>query len=336
MRGLCLLAFAMLLCGCGVRGSEDGPASGRILSLEGLTLGLPAGWHGFTEDIGGYEPNPTIWAANAPLERNAPGVWPPWKLEQLPRDGVALVVSAGRDVTGRGPVLSSPVQLADGHFVPTGYEDQPAPHVSYTFIGGRFEGHLDRHALAAQVWFGANEPSDAMRAAADRVLASISISPEQMPETGPGWRRYRDEQARLTLAYPAGWKVAEKRLMPLLTEPHELVSLGTSDLRPGDKTCPQAPQEAVEALGPKDALISLLEHESEGRAPPRPRHLLPPRGSRSGPWCRQLERPAGFVLSSQSFADQGRLFQLYVAIGESATDQTRREAAEILDSLEFR
>jgi hypothetical protein len=326
VRALALAALTVILCACGARHPAEEAADEKTVAFEGLSLRVPPGWDSYSDDIGPWMPEPEIWAANVSLPERASGMLaaPYEVLPDLPRRGIVLVVMAPAGPCAFKPSLHvEPVDILDG-----GYEGQPAPHVATWSTSGVRNGRC----VWAQAWFGVNEPDESMRSEVNRVLASVELEPEHAPGSNPGWRTYRDEKARLALRYPPGWQVSEGRLMPLLTEPRELVSLGTSALRSGDERCPQAPEAAVEALGSTDALISLLEFRSEAHAPPRSKRLLPFEGARA-PTCNRLQLPSGFLVRSRSFEDRGRVFQLYVAVGESASDETRRETTEILNSL---
>jgi hypothetical protein len=321
----------VILCAaCGARHPAGKAADGYTVALEGLSLRLPAGWDSHADDIGLWLPEPEIWAANVPLPERASGIMlaPYEVLPELPPGGIVFEVFAEAESCPSKPSLRlEPVDILPAD---TGYEGQPAPHVA---SGSTSVGRGGR-CLAVQAWFGVNRPDEAMRSEVNRVLASVELEPEHVPGSDLGWTTYRSEDARLTLRYPVGWKVADARLLPLLVEPRELVTLSTSPLRPADERCPQKPEAAVEALGPKEALITLLEYRSEAHAPPRPKRLLPYEGARP-PTCKRLQLPRGFLFRAQSFEDRGRVFHLYVAVGESASDQTRRELTEILNTLIF-
>jgi hypothetical protein len=146
----------------------------RKLALGGLSVELLEDWDGFAKDIGPpHEQVPAVYVANAS--------WPDRgqdlsvaaiveAFERLPPDGIVVAVSAspgGHEEPVRA--LRRPIKLADGYFLADMYEGQPAPHISTQIIGGR----LGDRDLSIQVYFGRNDPTDAMRAEANRVLATI-------------------------------------------------------------------------------------------------------------------------------------------------------------------
>lgn len=59
------------------------------------------------------------------------------------------------------------------------------------------------------------------------------------------------------LARPPGWSVASRTLTPSLVAPYEVVTASTADMPVGGDTCAQAPEAAMEALAPGDALVSI-------------------------------------------------------------------------------
>ena len=154
---------------------------GRALELDGLRLELPPGWHGYATTVGTDASQPVLWAANvrfaeAPPQPDFPGA----TLRALPSAAVVVqAVAAPADgprssapfTDGEVRQLDLPLTVADGTFFGRDYEGQPARHVSTVLIDGR----VGRRSLFVQVYFGRNEPTGAMREAADAVLASVSL-----------------------------------------------------------------------------------------------------------------------------------------------------------------
>ena len=149
-----------------------------------------------------------------------------------------------------------------------------------------------------------------------------------------GWTVHRDSAAGYRVSYPRSWYRSASNLTPNLTDPEEILSLGTRPLRPGG-ACAQFPTRALAELGPGDALVSLQERA--GRPTPEfsPRAIpfrlgRPTRSEISGcaPRRRVEER---FVL----FRDHGRGFYAIIAFGRSADRETRNDVRRILDSLVF-
>ena len=154
----------------------------RAIEADGLGLQLPASWHGYATTVGPGRSQPVIWAANVPF-REIPSTpsFPRDTLRLLPPEGVVVeAVAAPRGssapFTSGDPVeLDRPPRLADGFFLADEYEGQQAPHVSTQIVEGRFGGR----SFYVQAYFGRTTPSDEMRAAADRILATFSLDPSR-------------------------------------------------------------------------------------------------------------------------------------------------------------
>jgi hypothetical protein len=157
----------------------------RAIERDGLRLELPASWHGYATTVGPDGSQPVIWAANVPF-RETPSTpsFPRETLRLLPPTGLAVEAVAAPSTgprsslpfTSGDPVeLDRPPRLADGFFLSDGYEGQQAPHVSTQIV----EGRSAKRTFYVQVYFGRNRPTDDMRAAVDRVLASFSLDPSR-------------------------------------------------------------------------------------------------------------------------------------------------------------
>jgi len=147
---------------------------------------------------------------------------------------------------------------------------------------------------------------------------------------------YRDEARGLTVSYPISWFRATQQLTPHLSNPHEILALGTYPLRPGGRKCAQLPVQAIGDLGPGDALLWLAERAGPASAPPRPasfRSALLSQGTDESPAC--LSSPKDFSHRVIAFSDAGRVFELYVAYGPSIPESRFEQLLAILDGLRF-
>ena len=154
---------------------------------------------------------------------------------------------------------------------------------------------------------------------------SVARDPSPESDVRSDWVLYRDSGYGVTVRYPSGWDRAEKTLTPNLDDPREILSLGTYPLRPGGDRCPHHPVNAIEDLGRTDAFISVLERASPHRADdylPRPTHLTPRLEPRTNRFC--VPDPARLD-AWMTFSDGDRAFYLLVAVGESASDETRND-----------
>ena len=85
---------------------------------------------------------------------------------------VEIVVQTSQVDSATWPLIAPPITLADGYFLADAYEGQPASHVSTQII----EARIGDRTLHMQVYFGRNQPDDTMRARANRVLSSLTVS----------------------------------------------------------------------------------------------------------------------------------------------------------------
>jgi hypothetical protein len=164
-----LFIVAATATGCGTAGKTSEPTTG--FSFEPRD-----GW--FTaervEQPDAQVPALSIaWAADVPFT-SAQSAWPDATIRALPPRGIVLVAVGPWTYTGDEdvPRVEFPVRLADGYCLADGYEGQPAPNVALCAVSARVGEQL----MNAYAYFGANEPSVEMKAAADEMLASLAIS----------------------------------------------------------------------------------------------------------------------------------------------------------------
>jgi hypothetical protein len=136
---------------------------------------------------------------------------------------------------------------------------------------------------------------------------------------------------------PAGWEVARKSLTPNLRNPVEILSAGTQrGLRDLAGTSGNLPLTALQAMGPRDAFVTLQESYGDARFANRPAHFaLPDEPPPTVPswWA---DRNAEWLdVYWFDFADARRAFYVLVAIGREAPPERRAEALALLDSLRF-
>jgi hypothetical protein len=140
-----------------------------------------------------------------------------------------------------------------------------------------------------------------------------------------------------TVSYASDWTPASEILTPTLTDPREIFAIGTYPLRPGGSSCAQYPVNAIEDLGPTDALIWLGERQRESAsAPTRPADFEAWMSAASvddSPDCIMLVKD--FVHHAGEFSDAGRTFDLYVAYGAAVSPKTLSELWAILNGMSF-
>ena len=116
------------------------------------------------------------WAANVPFApQDTQTDWPIETLKNLPPGGIVIVVVGPWTYTGSQaiPDLKRPIEVEDLHFQAANwYEGQPAPNVSRYFTSA----HINPQEIVnVFVWVGSDNPTPAMKAAADEELGWLTL-----------------------------------------------------------------------------------------------------------------------------------------------------------------
>jgi hypothetical protein len=159
---------------------------------------------------------------------------------------------------------------------------------------------------------------------------------DEIAPTSPGMTVL--DRYGVLVTYPLGWALASESLTPTLTDPLEVFALGTFPLRPGASGCAQFPTNAIEDLGPTDALIWLadrpLVHPDTVQRPADMAAWLRAQPSDISSEC--LSESKDFVHHDGMFTDAYREFELYVAYGAEASPDTITELWNIVNSVRVR
>jgi hypothetical protein len=167
-----------------------------------------------------------------------------------------------------------------------------------------------------------------------RIDLRASSSSEDMAP--PDWITYRSAKWGYTVSFPPTWQRAERPVTPRLTEPREILSLGSFPLRYRPTNCEAFAGGAREDLGPADAFLTVQErgfdHNSEWLDfPQRPKRFGPTLSANvAEPTCG--DRP-GTDVRWFNFTDAGRHFHVLVVSGPDAAPDSRRDAWGILNTL---
>jgi len=211
------------------------------------------------------------------------------------------------------------------------------------------EGRLcgDTGCARVYVWHGpdASEPDlETARSVAEGVrLVRSRPDPAVVTPTVD----YLDNEDGLWAEVPAGWTLADENLTPNLTDPREILSVGTFPLRVGGRAATDAflPGNAIADLGSDDVFVTVQERHGARASdfPARPRSFSPSAICADGA---EAGCAYGTALGLQGirawwipFADpvSGRGFYSFVAMGEDAYRDPAINAAawRLLDSLAF-
>jgi hypothetical protein len=167
--------------------------------------------------------------------------------------------------------------------------------------------------------------------------------PDRPVQASAEWTVEIDRDHGFSVELPSGWTRAAGKITPQITDPLEILTVGTLPIAGADPhgVCEPGSQPALPAFTEQDALVTLQE---SGRGalrinplshPPRPDHFRPesfPHGSTFTD-CFVGDLPVEDHWFG--FADAGRAFHVLVIIGRAAPRHVRDEAWSILDRLRF-
>ncbi|HEV7806746.1 MAG TPA: hypothetical protein VGO80_13055 [Solirubrobacteraceae bacterium] len=143
-------------------------------------------------------------------------------------------------------------------------------------------------------------------------------------------RTVRGDGVRYLL--PADWHVASRPLTPHLSNPRELLSVGTGRLPVGGR-CAHMPSAALHAMRPQDVLVTVQERlGSTSSFAARPAHFRATGDTRSEALECAGAQPT-FSSYWFGFRVGGRGFHVLVAVGRNASPARAKQAFALLDSL---
>jgi hypothetical protein len=171
-----VLLVALLCAGCGAgnNAASDRPRPAQQHLAVGVHPVFAPG-EGWQTKIASTGDSPVAWVANVDFSgTDADREFPQDTIDSLPSGGIVLVAVGPRAFEGATGFqdLSLPLSLAGGRLVTGSYEGQPAPGLSYFYADRRFDDHA---VLNVWGYLGGDPPSAAVRAQADRVLATLNF-----------------------------------------------------------------------------------------------------------------------------------------------------------------
>jgi hypothetical protein len=150
-----------------------------------------------------------------------------------------------------------------------------------------------------------------------------------------GWATHADGDRGFGIGFPGSWQLAGER-MSRISEPRELLSVGTTALRRHATDCEAFAGAAGVSMGARDVVVTVWERGYDGDAdwldfPPRPERFGPTLDAEpAGPGCGE---PAGTMIHWRNFSEGGRHFHTLVRIGPNAPASAAADAWQVLDTL---
>jgi hypothetical protein len=259
---------------------------------------------------------------------NAPGCEDRYDFAGFPSNGVALAL---QPVAGPSPGTSHPKDTALPvlpHQPSDGIPYGPNHSMAEIVVGGS-------RILILRTWVGSTAPAADVDELA-RIVRSLDVA------GAVRWTAYRNDEVGFEVTYPEGWIRADTNLTPVLSQPHEILSVGTYPLRPGGKACIDAylPGDALADLGADDVFLTVQESASgPGGFPPRPGTFAPSNARvavEDLPACDEYARipMRGWWFA---FEDRGRNLFAFLAVGGDVRPESEawRTGWDVLNSLHF-
>jgi hypothetical protein len=168
------------------------------------------------------------------------------------------------------------------------------------------------------------------------VVLTDGPEPPSQPAAADEWTAFAVSRFGVSGSLPAGWQLAGESQTPHLTDPREIVTVATfAPPAARDGRCNHLPGDAITAMGPRDALVSVQERGRGASAagyPPRPARFAPGASDLSEVVRGCVDTPTVARVLWQPFSDSGRSFYALVALGAQAPAE---QAYAILDRLRF-
>ncbi len=150
--------------------------------------------------------------------------------------------------------------------------------------------------------------------------------------TGPA--SYTNQTDRISLSYPAAWRVTTDSLTPNLGFPM-LVAVSTFAAPPGGGTCAHVAANALDAIGPTDVLLTIHELPFAYADGPRPDDLRTRAdiAENDDVWECMTTDPLRLTGGHFRFFEGNRTFDVVLAIGEGVSAADKDAAWAMLESF---
>jgi len=298
------------------------PATTDAIDDFGIRMDLPEAWRGilFCCPIGG----PSLLAATVPITDLYDGSS---AREQLGTDDLFLVLSENFASAIHYESVVLPIAIRPEDSCPTceimdNGTSPPSGHSlfyrSFAVGGRQFDLFVE---------FGTATPTGEQLAHVNDVLATLQIAPPESPP--PAESPEVVPEAPISVNLPAGW-IEKDDPVPGTSAPRVVAAYGTWDFPTGGDCGPEA---ALQDLPTEGALVWVVEYANPGYAgdfiP-----LLPGFGIDLQTPPARWECAAGAPSRMYLFRVGGRYFELHLALGPGAADETIRQAEGLIKSLQ--
>jgi hypothetical protein len=167
--------------------------------------------------------------------------------------------------------------------------------------------------------------------------AEPATEAERTGARAEAWETYADPGRGFAISFPPSWRRATES-MSRISEPRELVSLGTTVLRRHATDCEAFAGSAGASMDGDDVVITLWERGHDPRSewrdfPPRPRRFGPVADAQAA--GRGCGEPPGTTIHWRNVTDSGRHLHTLVRVGPEAPADAVAQSWSILDTLQL-
>lgn len=184
--------------------------------------------------------------------------------------------------------------------------------------------------FSVQIVLGSN--AQARRTDLEAMLDSFRLD---LPD---GWVVHRDEVKGVAAVVPPGWKVATESMTPSLTDPLEVLTLGTGTLVADENACSHVPVGPMKGLGPADVMVWVARRiATVPGSSTRPATLGPTDGVGESDLASCLAPGERSRLFQRwiPFIDHHNQVYVAVTMGPDVTSERETEVWAVVNSLRF-
>jgi hypothetical protein len=287
----------------------------------GIRMNLPDAWRGILFSWSASEP--ILHVATVPITDLYDGSS---AREQLGPDDLFLVLSENLASAVHYEPVVLPISIRVDDACPTCeiLDNGTSPPPDHSLYYRSFAVSDRQFDLFLE--FGTATPTDEQLARVNDVLATLQIAPPESPP--PAESREEVPEAPVSVDLPSGW-IEKGDPVPGPSAPRVVAAYGTWDLPTGG-VC--GPEPALQDLPPDGALVWIVEYANPGYAgdfiPLLPQFSIdlqtPP-----ARWECAAAAPSRMYL----FQIGGRFFEVHLALGPGAADETIRQAQDLIKSV---